>query len=344
MNKRDLNISPVYFFYGPESYLIKEEIQRILDQTLPSKDRKLNLHIFSIGEHDVKEIVRTAMTVPMFARYRVIVINEVNSASDEEMDILINYFKNPSPSTCMILNGKELGKWRLRKNEIQNFVSLKGYERLKGRALISWIIKMMREKGKTISEEIAQYIVEMVGDNLQEIENTLEKISISSGNKKRIDPSDVEAVISSFKRGTIFDLMDAIGRKDLDRAFKILQNALESKSISFKKEEGLKRFDEPAHIILGMIARHFWNLYEMKKISQNIKDIESLGDDLERPSWALKKLLEQEKNFSESTLLDGILNCYRTDLAIKRGRIEKEILMEKLLIDLCNPFSDKGRN
>ncbi len=40
---------------------------------------------------------------------------------------------------------------------------------------------------------------------------------------------------------------------------------------------------------------------------------------------------------SESSLREGILKCHRTDLAIKRGQGPKDLLMEKLVIDLCRP-------
>jgi len=55
--------------------------------------------------------------------------------------------------------------------------------------------------------------------------------------------------------------------------------------------------------------------------------------------WIVKNLIEQGKSFSESSLREGLLKCHQTDLAIKRGRGSKELLMEKLVIDLCRPNS-----
>jgi DNA polymerase III delta subunit len=53
--------------------------------------------------------------------------------------------------------------------------------------------------------------------------------------------------------------------------------------------------------------------------------------------WSIKRLMEQEKNFSESSLRDGIFKCHQADLAIKRGRGRKDLIIEKLVIDLCRP-------
>ena len=54
------DIYPVYFLYGPEDYLIEEEIQKLLNQTLSQKERGLNFHLFSGEEHGSQEILQTA--------------------------------------------------------------------------------------------------------------------------------------------------------------------------------------------------------------------------------------------------------------------------------------------
>jgi len=335
MKKNESKIKPIYFFYGPETYLINEETQILIDRTLSPKERRLNLEIFNAPEKDIYEIVQAAKTIPMFSRYRFVIINDADLIPEENIEILINYFENPSPTTCMVLRGKELGKWKAYKSKIENFIEIREYQRLKGRSLILWVISKMEAKGKILSEDIAQYLIDWVGNNLQDIDNILEMIDLSSDYKKKVEWSDIEGIVSDVKAGTIFDLMDAIGRKDLDKAFKILKKSLESKTISFKKDEGSKRFDEPGPVILAMMARQYWNMLEIKKLSHSINDQEELKKRLGISTWSLKKLLEQEKNFSEASLLVGIMNCHNTDLAIKKGKGQKEIFMEKLLIDLC---------
>jgi DNA polymerase III delta subunit len=51
----------------------------------------------------------------------------------------------------------------------------------------------------------------------------------------------------------------------------------------------------------------------------------------------VRNLADQAKRFPESSLREGILKCHRTDLAIKKSRGPKNLLMEKLVIDLCRP-------
>ncbi|MDO9123601.1 MAG: hypothetical protein Q7V12_04155, partial [Deltaproteobacteria bacterium] len=82
MNKTT-HIAQVYFLYGPENYLIEEEIQRLLNQTLSLKERGLNLHLFNGEEHRGQEVVQTAQTLPMFSPYRFVLIRGADQFDEE---------------------------------------------------------------------------------------------------------------------------------------------------------------------------------------------------------------------------------------------------------------------
>ena len=86
--KEGPEIFPVYLFYGPEDYLIEEEIQRILNQTLSQKERGLNFHPLSGGERNSQEIVQAAQTLPMFSRYRFVLVREADRMDEEKVEVL----------------------------------------------------------------------------------------------------------------------------------------------------------------------------------------------------------------------------------------------------------------
>src|SRR5512143_1948310 len=97
--KAPSEISPVHFLYGPEDYLIEEEIQRLLNQTLSLKERGLNFHLFSGEEHSGREIVQAAQTLPMFSQRRFVLVREADRMEEEKVEELTEYITNPSPST-----------------------------------------------------------------------------------------------------------------------------------------------------------------------------------------------------------------------------------------------------
>jgi DNA polymerase-3 subunit delta len=338
MTKQKPDICPVYFLYGPEDYLIDKEIQKLLDRTLCQKERGLNLHLFSGEEHRGHEIVQAAQTLPMFSRYRFVLVSEADRIDEEEMELLLNYFKNPSPTTCLVLYDQTIGTWKAHRAEIERVGEMKEYPRLRGKALVSWVMKRMQEKEKGLSEEAANYLVEVVGDHLYDLDNALEKVSLSVGAKGAIELSDVEEITTEVKVSTVFDLTDAIGHQNLEKALKVLERALESKVVSFKKEEASKKMDDPVPLLLSMMAKQYWNILMVKEMASLHQEVGELAKTLRMSPWNIKKLMEQEKNFSQSSLREGIFKCHQADLAIKRGRGPKDLLMQKLVIDLCRPL------
>lgn len=344
MTKQNTPIFPIYFLYGPEDYLIEEEIRRLLNQVLSAKERGFNLHLFNGEEHSSREIVQTAQTLPMFSPYRFVIVREADQLDEESVEALMSYIRTPSPSTCLVMSGQTLGAWKKYLKEIGKHGKAMEYPRLKGKGLVSWVRKRAEEKDKIISEEAAGFLVEIVGDHLQDLDNGLEKVVLSVGAKKKVELSDVEIITSEVKVSTVFDLTDAIGQQDLKKALSILGKALESKAIPFKKEEPVsKRKDDPVPLLVGMMSKHYWNLWRVKEMASSRKSLEEMGKTLRMQAWNVKKLMDQGRSFSVTSLREGILKCHQTDLAVKRGRGPKNLLMEKLVIDLCRPQKFLGQ-
>jgi DNA polymerase-3 subunit delta len=338
MSKKNSQIHSVYLLYGPEDYLIEKEIQKLLNQTLSQKERGFNLHLFDGEEHSSQEIVQTAQTLPMFSRYRFVLIREADRMDEKKVEALMEYVKKPSPSTCLVLYGQTIGSWKKHRKEIEKVGELTEFTRIKGRALVSWMKSRMAEKGKTLSEEAASYLIDVVGDHLFDLDNALEKVFLSVGEKRRIELSDVEEITTEVKISTVFDLTDAIGHQNLEKALGILEKAMESGAVSFKKEQDPSKMD-PVPLLLSMMAKQYWSMLVIKEMSAYHREAGELAKELGTSPWNVKKMLDQAKNFSEASLREGILKCYQTDLAVKRSRGPKDLLMEKLVIDLCRPVN-----
>jgi DNA polymerase-3 subunit delta len=262
--------------------------------------------------------------------------------AEEEVERFTNYIQNPNPSTCLVLCGKTLGAWKKHQAKIEKVGRVVECPRLRGKGLVSWIKKRMEEKGKALAEDAANYLVEVVGDHLQHLDNTLEMIFLSAGENRLIRLSDIEGIVSDIRVNTIFELTDAIGQQNLEKALGILEKVLGSKVIPFKKEETPK-YDDPGPLLLSMMARQYRLIWRVKEMVTHQNSDEEMARVLRMSIWNVKKLEDQAKKFSELSLREGILNCQKADLALKKGHSPKNILMEKLLIDLCRPGREAKR-
>ena len=341
--KKHADLYPVYLFYGPEDFLMEEEIERLLEKTLSPKERGLNLHVFSSEEHSAQEIAQAAQTLPMFSQYRFVLVKEADQLEEDKVKILLRYIENPSPRTCLVLQGLTLGPWRAHQAQVERVGKVVEYSRLRGKSLMSWLRNKMAEKGKGLSEAAADYLVEVVGDNLFHLESALEKAFLMVGERRTVELSDIEGMVADIKLSTVFDLTDAISRQDVEKALGVLEKVMGSKALSFKKNEEASKVGDPIPLLLNMMARQYRLIWRAKVLKSRQAPLEEMVKELKMSQWVVRNLIDQSKNFSESSLREGLLKCYRTDLAVKRGRGPKELLMEKLVIDLCHPSNVKGR-
>ncbi|MCX8118985.1 MAG: DNA polymerase III subunit delta [Desulfobacterota bacterium] len=330
------DLYPVYFLYGPETFLIEEESRRLLERTLQPKQRGFNLHYFNGEEDHAREILLAARTLPMFSSHRFILVRRADELGQEDIESLLPYIEDPSPSTRLVMSGQALGRWKPYLKQLERHGKVIEFPRLKGIGLISWVRKRMGEKGKSLSEEGARFLIEVVGDHLQDLDNALERLFLSVGEKREVELADVEEMKAEVRVSTIYDLTEAIGEQNITRALSILDRAIEMKAIPFRREEpALKRMDDPAPLLLDWMARHFWSLFRAKAMEMDQKGPEAIAEALNLKPWAVRKLLEQGRRFSIASLREALLRCHQADLAIKGGKGEKSLLLEKLVIDLC---------
>lgn len=182
--KPKADIYPVYFFYGPEDYLIEQETKKLLDRTLSQKERGLNLHLLSGEEHGSQEVLRAAETMPMLSKYRVVMVHDADRMEKEKVKALVDYIRRPSASTCLILSGQTFGQWKDYRTEIGKVGKVVECSRLKGQPLSSWIKNRMIDQNKRLSEDAVEYLIEVVGDHLHDLDNALGKILLNAGRRR----------------------------------------------------------------------------------------------------------------------------------------------------------------
>ncbi|NIQ38380.1 MAG: DNA polymerase III subunit delta [Proteobacteria bacterium] len=315
-------IHPLYFLHGDETYLIERVLQRIQSMCLAGKLKDFNYDLFLGGETAPDRIIDAAKTLPMMAPWRVVVVKDAHLFAPQQVKAFLPYCEKPTPTTCLILIGQKTGHWKghLRMIEKEGRVVL--FSHPPSHAVSRYIVTWTGEMGKTISPEAADVMGEMVGNNLSEVYQELDKLVSYVGERQEIGVDDVETVVSRVKAHTIFDLTEAMGMRNRTGALRILNQMVES--------------GEPPVRILTMIVRQFrliWMAKEMRSLGTGDSDI---GKSLGIPSFFLQGFLAQLKNFTTRELATGYRRLFETDMALKSRNTSKKVLLENLVISLCH--------
>lgn len=216
------NIAPVYYLMGEESYYIDRVCDFLIDTLLKPEDRDFNMITLFGAETDTISVRHAAMGFPMGAERLVVVVKEAQNLKDIEQ--LEPYLKQPQLSTVLIIchkNGtidRRKGVVKLIEKNGVLFESVK----LRDYQLPAWITQYLRRKHLTIEPQAAEMLAAYVGADLNRLAGELDKLVIALAEGGNTVTTDlIERHIGVSKEFNIFELTDALGRKDVIKVNRI---------------------------------------------------------------------------------------------------------------------------
>lgn len=218
------NIAPIYFLMGDEPYYIDGISKFIEESILSEEERGFNQMVLYGRDVSIDDIVGNAKRYPMMAERQVVIVKEAQDLS-RTIENLVPYAENPQPTTVLVLcykykkldARKKLAK-TLKKSGVI-FESKKLYDN----QVPEWIQRVLSAKGYTITPKAAQMLTEFLGNDLSKISNELEKLQLVIKPEQQISPQLIEENIGISKDFNNFELQNAIGNRNVKKAFAIVQ-------------------------------------------------------------------------------------------------------------------------
>lgn len=214
---------PVYWLEGEEDYYIDQVIQFAEHSILPESEASFNLSVFYGKDAVWSDVVNACMRYPMFADKQVVLLKEAQQMKD--VDKLESYVENPLSSTIFVIGYKEktLDKRTKFYKTIQKNGEILSTKKIRDYELGPWITEYIRSKEFTMSPKAIMLLAEHIGADLSRIVNEIEKITVNLGQRKNITEDDIEKYVGVSKEYNAFELQNAVGKKDLAKAIRIIQ-------------------------------------------------------------------------------------------------------------------------
>src|SRR6185437_3032759 len=95
-----------------------------------------------------------------------------------------------------------------------------------GTQLTDWVTRRARAQQRRITPEAARMMVESLGDDLRMLASEIDKLGTYVGEGGEIGPEDVRALTSVARQSKVFDLTDALARRDTSTALALLHELL----------------------------------------------------------------------------------------------------------------------
>lgn len=309
----------IYVLYGTEDFLIKRKVKQIKQE---NNFEECDITEFNLEETDLKSIIDDASTLSLFSTKRMIIVENsyiftgANKKSQDTKPLEL-YINHPNASTVLIfiVPNEKLDN----RKKIVTLVKNKGFIlEFNEVTNMNQLIKEMLGPYKMDSMNIRLFI-DRVGNNLNLINQEINKMKTYKGDNLDITKEDIINITTKTVDIDIFHLIDNI-------ILNHKEQALES------YYEMLKMGEEPIKIIV-MLANQFRLMYQTKKLKMKGISIFEMMSILGQKKFTLEKSLEKGRNISEEKIIKNIKALANLDLAIKSGRIDKNIGLELFILE-----------
>jgi DNA polymerase-3 subunit delta len=216
------NFKPIYWLEGDEPFFIDQVVHYAEHKILPESEASFNLSIFYGKDADWSSVVNACMRYPMFAEKQVVILKEAQQMRDIEK--LESYIDNPLASTIFVVSFKEKkvdGRSKLAKT-LKSKGEMLTTKKMYDSQLPEWVNQMVASHQLTIAPKALHLLVDHIGNDLSRLQNEVEKLAVNLAGRKNITEDDIEKYIGVSKDFNVFELQDALGKRDLAKTIRII--------------------------------------------------------------------------------------------------------------------------
>ncbi len=316
-------LAPVYLLSGPESLLLDEAIRHVIDAAVPEEDRAFNLEFLSGADGDIREILARASAFPMSAARRAVVVREADRFGEKALELLVHYVDHPSPTTVLVLTGTKPDFRRKAFAALRKRGAAYSFEELRDYQVPGWIEQRVAKRNGTIDGDAARLLATYVGSSLRDIDNELDKLFLYIGDRTTITRDDVAAVVGISREYNVFELQNAIGRRDARRAVEILERMLEA--------------NEPVPLILSSLVNYFAKLWVISDQSRRGTKPAEIAALARIPFFYLKEYLQTLDRYTPEEIEGSFHQIAVADQQTKTTGAEVRSILHRLCISILMP-------
>ncbi|MDX2191409.1 MAG: DNA polymerase III subunit delta [Bacteroidota bacterium] len=331
---------PIIFLQGEEPYYIDLISSYIEKHLLSEADKGFNQTVLYGKDVDINTVITNAKRFPMMAPKQLVLVKEANELKDIDKVIknkiggkeiefipLLEYAKNPLDSTILVFAYKY--KTLDGRKPLPKVIEEKGLlftsKGLYDDKLPAWITSVCSSKGHTIAENASRLLAECVGNNLSRLSNEIDKIIINLKEKTTITEDIVHKYVGISKEYNVFELQNALSRKDVLKCNKIIQYFSENKK------------DNLLPLVLGSLFTYFTKILLIK--SNKPKDEFEASKVVGVPPFIAKEYLMASKNYSDEKVLSFFSYLREADMRSKgvdSGSMDDYEIMKELIFKILH--------
>ncbi len=312
---KENNFQNVYLLYGEERYLKRQYTEK-LKKALVGDDT-MNVHFYEGKDVPVTEIIDLAETMPFLAERRVIFLSDSGlfKSGGEQM---AQYLEAPNETTFFVFTESEVDK----RSKLFKTVSSKGcaveFTAQDETTLKRWIGGLLAKEGLKITESTVLLFLSKTGTDMENIQTELEKLISYCLGKGVVTSEDVETICTTRLQDRIFDMTEAVARKQTSVALSLYYDLLALKVSPLQ--------------ILSMLSRQYNLMLQAKELKKRGVPDREIASKIGVPPFVVSKYLSQASKYKSSELRNALERCAQADQDVKTGLMNDKMSVELIIL------------
>lgn len=347
-----------YLFHGSDEFTLREELAR-----LRAEERfGLNVDIFPGAEADLAAILTTCDTLPFLSERRLVIVEglprrrraaRTANSGDEADDIpadeppeapaakgkkgratgpdpkafiegLASHIARlPETTDLVVVVDEQLEPSHPLVKAAASGGTVRAFVPPKGAQLESWLTRRAQTLGVRLDPDAAQLLVAALGTDLRAMAGELEKLAIYVGAGSRITPADVRLLTESTHQSRVFDLTDALARRDRPRALALLHELLEA--------------GESPLGIVAITASQTRALIQVKALTEQGMRPPQIAQTAGLAPFVVEKSLPLARQFTLAQLERAHRQLLEIDAALKLSKLTPDMALDLFIVRFGQP-------
>jgi DNA polymerase-3 subunit delta len=321
-----------YVFDGDDAFTRREELAALMNKMGDPALRELNTTYLDGRSTTMGEIHHHCSTIPFLADRRLVIVKGLlerlgqrgrSSADAQFLDDLVDYLPHLPPSARLIfVENKALS----RRHRVLSLAKrsdaghTKTFVSPTGAGLVRWARERVKREGGKIERRAVEALCTFVGNDLYQLDQEIQKLIAYTDRQRPITEQDIQLLVPHARQANVFDMVDALGRRDGRRASRLYHDLLDA--------------GEHPLALLGMITRQFRLMIQVKELAPELITPQAIARELGQNPYPIKKILAQSSNYTAEQLRTIHHKLLDTDIEIKTGRIEPSLALDMLIAGL----------
>ena len=342
-------LKPGYVLLGDEAFHYQRCRAALLARFVPQENRDFCLHDLDLAETTIFDALDRAQTPSLMAPFQLVFVRGLKAlytrgAKKEEFKAIDAYFRSPNPDALVVLVADHIripadarrmemedkARYERIRETLGEWCGIVELARASEEDAMRWLAAEAKAAGKQLAPEAARELADTLGADMMLVASEWEKLLLYTTGRVEITHEDVELMVSGAKQRSLYELTDAISRRDRLRALELLDGLLNA------SEAG----EDAAIGHLYMLARTFRQMLVIQE--KGVRDSRAIWSALwpgfRLPPFAAEDVIRQARRYTRrGDLMAALQLIAKADAEIRSNPVDKKLVLERLVLGLATP-------